>query len=106
MSRALNDTVCLESIKRIMEIFRSKWAFLIIGELHEGPRRFNEIKNSLGINTKSLTDALLHLEVHGIITRTVLPTVPITVTYELTEKGFDFEKVFIEMREWGKKWLQ
>lgn len=101
----LNDQLCVNSIKRIMEIFGGKWSFVIIGELHTGTKHFNELSKSLGISTKSLSDCLKNLEANRIITRTVYSTSPISVEYSLTEKGRDFEKVFLEMKEWGTKWL-
>jgi DNA-binding HxlR family transcriptional regulator len=101
-----NDMICVESIKKVMEIFGGKWSFLIIGELHEGTKRFNEMNRNLGISTKALSDALKSLESNGIITRTVYSTSPVTVEYSLTDKGRDFERVFIAMREWGMKWLK
>jgi DNA-binding HxlR family transcriptional regulator len=103
--KPLDDVICVESIKRIMDIFGSKWSFQILGELHTGAKRFNELGRKLGISTKSLSDALKNLESNGVIIRTVLPTTPVTVEYTLAEKGRDFERVFFEMREWGKKWL-
>lgn len=99
------DTVCVESIRHIMQIFSSKWAFLVMGELHDGPKRFNQINKSIGCSTKSLTDTLKMLEGNGIIIRSVQSTMPISVEYSLTEKGRDFENVFVEMRKWGSKWL-
>ncbi len=101
----LDDTLCLESIKKIMEIFGGKWSFLIMGELHTDAKHFNELGRRLGISTKSLSDALKTLESNGIILRTVHPTTPVTVEYALTEKGRDFEQVFLEMKNWGRKWL-
>lgn len=101
----IDDKLCVESIKKIMEIFGGKWSFIIMGELHTGPKRFNELGKKIGISTKSLSDALKSLESNGIIDRKVMPTSPITVEYSLTDKGRDFENVFMEMREWGKKWL-
>ncbi len=103
--KAVDDTICVESIKRIMEIFGGKWTFLIMGELNNGPKRFNQLHRSLGCSTKSLTDALKTLEAQGVLNRVVYPASPVTVEYSLTEKGRDFERVFFEMREWGKKWL-
>lgn len=88
-----------------MEVFGGKWSFLIIGELHTGTKHFNELSKKLGISTKSLSDALKNLETNGAITRTVHSTTPVTVEYSLTEKGHDFEQVFLAMREWGAKWL-
>ena len=101
----MDDKLCVESIKKIMEIFGGKWSFIIMGELHTGPKGFNELGRKIGISTKSLSDALKKLESNGIINRKVIPKTPITVEYSLTEKGRDFESVFMEMREWGKKWL-
>ena len=101
----LDDIICVKSISKIMEIFGGKWSFLILGELHMGTKRFNELGRKLEISSKALSDALKNLESNEIITRTVLPTTPVTVEYALTEKGRDFQNVFIEMREWGKKWL-
>lgn len=101
----VDDVVCVEAIRCIMQIFGGKWTFLVMGELHEGAKRFNQLNRSLGCSTKSLSDTLKMLEENGIITRTVQPTTPVTIEYELTEKGRDFENVFIEMRRWGEKWL-
>ena len=101
----LGDTLCVESVKKIMDIFGGKWSFAIIGELPSGTRHFNELNRNLGISTKSLSDALKNLEANGVLIRTVHPSVPVSVEYSLTEKGRDFERVFFEMLEWGKKWL-
>lgn len=89
-----------------MVIFGGKWSFLIMGELHSGTKRFNELNRNLEISTKSLSDALKSLELNGIIIRTVLPTSPVIVEYSLSEKGRDFEQVFVAMRGWGLKWLK
>lgn len=101
----LNDALCVDSIKKIMGIFGGKWSFAIIGELSGGTKHFNGLTKKLGISTKSLSDALKNLEANGVILRTVHATTPVTVEYSLTEKGRDFERVFVEMREWGRKWL-
>lgn len=101
-----DETLCVQAIKKIMEIFGGKWSFVIIGELHTGPQYFNELRRNIGINTKSLSDALKSLESNGVITRTVYSTSPIKVEYALTEKGYDFENIFVEMKEWGMKWLE
>lgn len=106
MMSPMDDQLCLKSIKQIMKIFGGKWSFIIIGELHAGTKHFNELCKKLSISTKSLSDALKNLESNGIVTRTVQPTSPVTVEYSLTEKGRDFEKVFLEMRTWGMKWLK
>jgi DNA-binding HxlR family transcriptional regulator len=65
-----------------------KWSVLIIMLLGEGPRRFNEIKRMVGgISQRMLTLTLRGLERDGLVTRTVFPTIPPRVDYELTALG-------------------
>lgn len=100
----LYDSVCVNSIRNVTEVFGGKWAFLVLEQLHTGTMRFNELSKSLHINTKSLTDTLQHLEKRGIIRREVKPTVPVTVEYSLTPKGRDFDGVLLAMKEWNLRW--
>ena len=52
------------------------------------PKRFNEIKRTVGgISQRMLTLTLRGLERDGLVTRTVFPTIPPRVDYELTEIG-------------------
>jgi DNA-binding HxlR family transcriptional regulator len=93
------------SIESALTIIGGKWSFLVIKELFEGKRRFGELQRSVNrVTPKALTDTLRHLEGHGVVTRTVFPTVPVTVEYELTEKGQDLRKMIKEMKIWGSKW--
>ena len=79
-----------------------KRAVHVIGELHDGPQRFNRLRRSLGnISTQSLTVILRHLEQNGIINRQVLPTMPVTVEYSLTDQGREFEEVLNVIHDWG-----
>ncbi len=56
--------------------------------LGDGPRRFNEIKRIVGgISQRMLTLTLRGLERDGLVTRTVFPTIPPRVDYELTDLG-------------------
>src|SRR6266481_3816146 len=61
-----------------------KWSVLVIMLLGDGPRRFNELKRMIGgISQRMLTLTLRGLERDGLITRTVFPTIPPRVDYEL-----------------------
>ncbi|BCJ92347.1 hypothetical protein IZ6_30820 [Terrihabitans soli] len=61
---------------------------LIITMLGDGPRRFNELKRMVnGVSQRMLTLSLRGLERDGLITRTVTPSTPPRVDYELTELG-------------------
>lgn len=93
------------SIEKALTIIGGKWSFLVLRELFDGTKRFGELqKNIQKISPKALTDTLRHLEDHQIVTRTVYPTVPVTVEYTLTEKGHAFNKILKEMKKWGAQW--
>ena len=65
-----------------------KWSVFVIMMLGGGPKRFNEIKRMIGgISQRMLTLTLRGLERDGLVTRTVFPTIPPRVDYELTELG-------------------
>ena len=65
-----------------------KWSVFIIRLLGNGPRRFNELKRMVGgISQRMLTLTLRGLERDGLVTRTVFPTIPPRVDYELTDLG-------------------
>ena len=62
-----------------------KWSVMIVMLLGPGPRRFNEIRRAInGISQRMLTLTLRGLERDGLVTRTVFPTIPPRVDYELT----------------------
>jgi DNA-binding HxlR family transcriptional regulator len=65
-----------------------KWSVLVIMLLGDGSRRFNELKRMIGgISQRMLTLTLRGLERDGLVTRTVFPTIPPRVDYELTDLG-------------------
>src|SRR5882672_3865379 len=65
-----------------------KWTVLVVSTLGDGPMRFNELRRALGsISQRMLTLTLRALERDGLVTRTVLPTNPPRVDYELTKLG-------------------
>jgi DNA-binding HxlR family transcriptional regulator len=75
-------------VSDILQRIGDKWTVLVVGELGQGPKRFNEIRRSLGsISQRMLTLTLRGLERDGLVTRTVFPTVPPRVDYELTKLG-------------------
>ena len=65
-----------------------KWTVFVVGLLSRGPMRFNEIRRTVGgISQRMLTLTLRGLERDGLVTRTVFPTIPPRVDYELTDMG-------------------
>lgn len=81
----------------------TKWSALILHDLTDGPRRFNELQRSIGhISQKVLTSNLRQMEKHGLLTRTVYAEVPPRVEYELTELGASLKPVLDTLRWWGE----
>ena len=75
-------------VSEVLQRIGDKWTVLVVGELGRGPKRFNEIRRALGsISQRMLTLTLRGLERDGLVTRTVFPTVPPRVDYELTKLG-------------------
>ena len=70
--------------------------------------RYSELSRHLaGVSQKMLTQTLRNLERDGLLTRTVTPTVPVTVTYELTDLGLSLQQVMRASRR-GRKptWMR
>ena len=86
-----------------MEVLSGKWKIQLIGTLvFKGKMRFMDILREVnGIAAKMLSKELQDLEMHQIITRTVLQTKPITVEYEITEYGKSLRPIIIEITDWG-----
>src|SRR6478672_2099551 len=76
------------AVSEVLSRVGDKWTILVVSELGNGPKRFNEIRRALGsISQRMLTLTLRGLERDGLVTRTVFPTIPPRVDYELTRLG-------------------
>jgi DNA-binding HxlR family transcriptional regulator len=76
------------AVSQVLARVGDKWSVLIVMQLGEGPRRFNEIKRMIGgISQRMLTLTLRGLERDGLVTRTIYPTIPPRVDYALTTLG-------------------
>ena len=81
-----------------------KWTVLVVELLAGGPMRFNEIRRTIGnISQRMLTLTLRELERDGLVTRTVHPTIPPRVDYELTRLGRTLRVPLIAVADWVRK---
>ena len=72
----------------VLSLIGDKWTVMIVLTLAERPRRFNEIKRTIGgISQQMLSRTLRALERDGMVSRTVHPNVPPQVEYALTDLG-------------------
>lgn len=90
--RAISDT---------LQLLGDKWTVLVVSQLGQRTMRFNELRRSIGnISQKMLTTTLRQLENDGFVTRTVYPTIPPRVDYELTALGRDLLEPIQGLIDW------
>ena len=86
----------------VISLVGDKWSVLVVATLGGGRLRFSEIKRAVeGISQKMLTTTLRGLERDGYLTRTVYPTVPPKVEYELTELGRELLEPVSALGQWA-----
>jgi len=88
--------------RQILGRVADKWTMLVITALSaEDVLRFSELRRRVeGITQKVLTQTLRGLERDGLITRTVYPTVPVTVEYRLTPLGGSLATAVNVIKAW------
>jgi DNA-binding HxlR family transcriptional regulator len=90
------------AVASILARVGDKWSVFVIWLLGDGPRRFNEIKRMVGgISQRMLTLTLRGLERDGLVTRTVFPTIPPRVDYQLTDLGRALRKPVEALGKWA-----
>jgi DNA-binding HxlR family transcriptional regulator len=78
---------CL-AVREVLNRVGDKWSVLIVALLGDQPKRFSELRRMIeGISQRMLTLTLKGLERDGLLTRTVYPTIPPRVEYQLTNLG-------------------
>ncbi|MEU1306927.1 winged helix-turn-helix transcriptional regulator [Streptomyces shenzhenensis] len=105
--------------RQLLDRISDKWVVLILcalgGDTPEQPgashapkaMRYSELARLLaGVSQKMLTQTLRALERDGLLIRTVTPTVPVTVTYELTDLGLSLHHLTRGLRQWAQTHME
>ncbi|MGW1909944.1 winged helix-turn-helix transcriptional regulator [Streptomyces sp. NPDC002076] len=80
-----------------------KWVSLVVAALATGPMRYSDLGRKIaGVSPKMLTQTLRTLERDGIISRTVTPSVPVRVDYELTPLGAGLAALLTAVKDWAE----
>lgn len=95
-------------VQRTLEIVGEKWSLLIVRELVNGVRRFDELRDHLGVSEAVLSDRLRKLVTAGIFeTQPYRPTGGRTRhEYVLTPKGWDLWPVIVALMQWGDEYYR
>ncbi|WP_116142031.1 winged helix-turn-helix transcriptional regulator [Trinickia diaoshuihuensis] len=97
---------CLKVSQAIGRI-GDKWTVMVIVLLRRRGHRFNELKREIGgISQRMLTLTLRNMERDGLVTRTVTPSIPPRVDYELTDIGQSLAEPVKVLGEWAFKNLE
>jgi DNA-binding HxlR family transcriptional regulator len=89
--------------RQLLDRISDKWVTLVLAALEKEPQRYSQLARTIaGVSQKMLTQTLRTLERDGLLTRTVTPTVPVTVTYELTGLGRSLQKVIAGLKGWAE----
>lgn len=91
------------AVADILSRIGDKWTVFVVATLSDGPMRFTEVKRTInGISQRMLTLTLRGLERDGFVTRTVTPSIPPRVDYELTELGRTLIVPLQAIGEWAR----
>lgn len=89
--------------RQLLDSVSDKWVGLVLCALGEGSKRHSELARRIaGVSQKMLTQTLRTLERDGLITRTVTPSVPVRVDYELTPLGRTLVPVMLGIKDWAE----
>lgn len=92
-------------VETTLQLIGDRWKVLIIRDLLDGPKRFGELKKSVGsITQKVLTAQLRAMEANGLLTRTAYAEVPPRVEYALTDTGRSLRPILEAMGAWGQSY--
>lgn len=96
-----SNPVC-RTISTLLSRIGDKWTVLVVATLGDGPRRFNELRREIpSVSQRMLTLTLRNLERDGLVSRTVTPSIPPRVDYELTALGHSLLKPITALTQWA-----
>ncbi|MGP4007672.1 winged helix-turn-helix transcriptional regulator [Streptomyces sp. 4N124] len=91
-------------VREVLDRVAGKWSVQILVAAAHGPIRFTELERSIeGISRRMLTLTLRNLERDGLVTRTVHPTVPPKVEYELTAVAHELHETLQQLTDWAER---
>ena len=86
----------------LIEFVGRRWVGVVLIAGHLGARRFSEYRRfSVGISDRVLAQRLRELEEHGLLERTVVPTMPVQITYTPTPRGHDLVQALQPLFAWS-----
>jgi len=91
------------AVQDTLDVVGGKWKLVLLTILMNGKKRFRELSREAGISPRILSKELQELEMHGLVSRTVCDTRPVTVEYALTPYSETLKEVLEAMSRWGQQ---
>lgn len=93
--------------RQVLDAISDKWVTLVLSALADGPQRYSDLARRIaGVSQKMLTQTLRTLERDGLLTRTITPSVPVRVDYELTTLGQTILPVVAAIKQWSEAHIE
>lgn len=97
----MKDLVSRCPIEEVMQVLSGRWPALLIYYLHEGTKRFTDLRrDNPTISHKMLAFELRKLEDAGIVRRTEFGGYPLRVEYDLTPAGERLVPLIDALGDW------
>ncbi|MCL5428250.1 MAG: helix-turn-helix transcriptional regulator [Chloroflexi bacterium] len=96
---------CGHEVEGTARLLSGKWTLLILYYLADATQRFSDLEKLTGINPRTLSNRLSHLEETGVVKREGYAEVPPRVEYSLTKKGRGLIPIIEAMDKYAKKWM-
>lgn len=100
----MEKAICAK-FESAFQVLGKRWTGLIVNQLMNGPKRFNELENEIKISGRVLSLRLKELASQDIVSRTVYPEMPVRIEYTLTKKGYALKPIMEEISNWGDSWV-
>jgi DNA-binding HxlR family transcriptional regulator len=91
------------SIAKALEVVGERWTLLIVRDVMNGRRRFDQLQKGLGIARNVLAARLERLVEEDILERRPYQESPARYEYFLTEKGLDLWPSLVALLAWGDR---
>ena len=94
------------TVQRALQVLGDRWSFVVVREIFNGVRRFDDMRSRTAIPRQVLSDRLGRLVDEGLLRRHPYREAGQRARFEyrLTEKGFDLYPVLVALNTWGSRY--
>lgn len=96
-----DDRAACQTSQDAIEFVGRRWVGVLLIAGYLGARRFSDYRRfAAGISDRLLTQRLRELEQRGLIERTVVPTMPVQISYAPTPRGEGLVRALQPLVDW------